>query len=71
MSSVKIPKPDELMNIGYAPPKSDWMTTPVDFRPGTWSHSGAAKNLKILGMPNPRTWQPSDADWQLPEIWRL
>ncbi|RPH88140.1 MAG: (Fe-S)-binding protein, partial [Deltaproteobacteria bacterium] len=70
MSFAKIPQPDELMNIEYAPPKTGWMKMPVDFRPGTWSHSGAAKNLKILDMPNPRNWQPSDADWKLPENWQ-
>ena len=58
MSFAKIPKPDELIKIEYAPPKTDWMETPVDFRPGTWSYSGAAKNLTILDMPNPRAWQP-------------
>ena len=61
MSFAKIPKPDELIKIGYAPPQTEWMKTPVDFRPGTWSYSAAAKNLTILDMPNPRNWQPSDA----------
>ena len=46
------------------------MDTPVDFRPGTWSYSAAPKNLKYLGLPNPREWQPSDKDWQLPENWK-
>src|SRR5512145_3280472 len=70
MSFAKIPKPDELLNIQYTPPQTEWMKTPVDFRPGTWSYSAAAKNLTALGMPNPRAWQPSDADWKLPENWK-
>jgi len=46
MSVGKISKPDELLRIELKPPKTGWMETPVDFRPGTWSHSAAAKNLK-------------------------
>ncbi|HOG12390.1 MAG TPA: (Fe-S)-binding protein, partial [Smithellaceae bacterium] len=70
MSLAKIPKPEELMKIGYKPPATAWMKTPVDFRPGTWSYAAAAKNLAALDMPNPRAWQPSDSDWKLPENWR-
>ena len=70
MSFAKIPKPDELINIEYAPPKTEWRKTPVDFRPGTWSYAAAAKNLTALNMPNPRAWQPTDADWKLPENWK-
>ena len=53
MSFAKIPKPDQLIKIQYAPPKTGWMETPVDFRPGTWSYSGAAKNLTYLDLPEP------------------
>ena len=53
MSLAKYPKPDELIKIQYAPPKTGWMETPVDFRPGTWSYSGAAKNLDVLGSAEP------------------
>lgn len=70
MSSVKIGKPEELVRIDYEPPRTAWMDTPVDFRPGTWSYSGAAKNLTYLGLPNPRAWQPHDQDWKLPENWK-
>lgn len=55
MSFAKIPKPDQLIKIRYAPPKTGWMETPVDFRPGTWSYSGTAKSLTTLGLPNPRS----------------
>ena len=46
------------------------METPAVFRPGTWSYAAPPKNLKALGLPNPRAWQPSDADWKLPENWK-
>jgi hypothetical protein len=57
MSFAKIPKPDDLIKIGYRPPKTGWMDTPVVFRPGTWSYSAAAKNLTYLDLPNPRSWE--------------
>ena len=70
MSFAKIPKSDQLISINYAPPHTSWMETPVDFRPGTWSYSGVAKNLTYLDLPNPRAWQPTDVDWKLPENWQ-
>ncbi len=64
------PKPDELAKIDYRPPQKGWMDMPADFKPGTWCYSAFAKKLDILGMPNPREWQPSDEDWKLPENWK-
>ena len=37
-----------------------------EFRKGTFCYSALAKNLKYLGLPNPRDWQPFDEDWKLP-----
>jgi [DsrC]-trisulfide reductase subunit K len=69
--SLKLSKPDELMQINLKkPPKTGWMETPVDFRPGTWSYSAAPKNLRYLDLPNPREWHPSEKDWKLPENWK-
>jgi len=65
-----VPKPDELMGIDHKPPRKGWMDVPVDFKPGTYSYPAKAKNLKILGMPNPREWSPTDEDWKLPENWK-
>lgn len=62
--------PEELSQIDYTPPKKDWMETPVQFRKGTYCYSAAPKNLKYLGMANPREWQPHDADWKLPPDWK-
>jgi Fe-S oxidoreductase len=70
MSLVKMRKPDELTQINFDPPRTGWMNTPVEFRPGTWCYSAAPKYLKYLDLPNPREWQPSDADWKLPANWK-
>ena len=70
MSLEKVPESDELVKISYQPPGKGWMDTPVAFRPGTWCYSAAPKNLKALGLPNPREWQPTDEDWKLPENWK-
>ncbi len=70
MSLAKMPKPEELAKISLKPPRRSWMDIPVEFRPGTWCYSAAPKNLKILDLPNPREWQPADADWKLPENWQ-
>ncbi|MHC4695451.1 MAG: sulfate reduction electron transfer complex DsrMKJOP subunit DsrK [Planctomycetota bacterium] len=73
-----MPKPDEvdyyeqeeLLQIDGRPPKTAWMDTPVDFRPGTFIYPGKAKNLKAFGLPNPRDWAVTDDDWRLPEGWK-
>jgi Fe-S oxidoreductase len=70
MSLAKAPKPEELSKVSLQPPAKGWMENPAEFKPGTWCHSAAPKNLKALGLPNPREWQPSDADWKLPENWK-
>jgi Fe-S oxidoreductase len=46
------------------------MDNPASFRPGTYIHPGKPKNLKLLGLPNPRDWSVTDADWQLPGDWK-
>ncbi len=66
----KQPAPEELARIGYRPPKKGWMDPHVDFRKGTYCYSALGKNLEYLGMPNPREWQPFDADWKLPPNWK-
>jgi Fe-S oxidoreductase len=63
--------PDELSRVSYEPPPQDWLDPAVDFtaRKGSWSYPGTAKSLTALGLPNPRAWSPTDADWKLPENW--
>jgi [DsrC]-trisulfide reductase subunit K len=67
---VEYYKHDELLNPDYQPPKTNWMDTPVDFRPGSWIYPGKAKHLEYLGLPNPRDWAVTDDDWSLPENWK-
>jgi len=61
---------EELLNVDLDPPKTAWMDTPVDFRPGTFIYPGKAKNLNILDLPNPRDWAVTDDDWKLPDDWK-
>ncbi len=70
MSTAKAPPKDELVKVDLRPSGRDWRESPVRFRPGTWCYSAAPKNLNALGFPNAREWQPSDADWKLPENWK-
>jgi Fe-S oxidoreductase len=60
----------ELLKIDYNPPKTGWMDTPVDFRPGSFIYPGKPKNLKILDLPNPREWAVTDEDWKLQDNWK-
>jgi len=60
----------ELLKFDYRPPKSGWMDTPVDFRPGSWIYPGKAKHLEYLDLPNPREWAVTDEDWKLPDNWK-
>ncbi len=61
---------EDLLKPDYHPPKTGWMDTPVDFRPGSWIYPGKPKHLEYLGLPNPREWAVTDEDWKLPENWK-
>jgi Fe-S oxidoreductase len=67
---AKLPKPEELSKIDYAPPKTEWMDTPVVLKEGMFCHGAKPKSLDILSFPNPRDWRPADADWKLPANWK-
>ncbi len=43
---------------------------PRRLRPGTFGYPGKEKFVEYLGFPNPREWQPHDADWKLPADWK-
>jgi Fe-S oxidoreductase len=62
--------PENLLQIEPTPPKGDWTNPKVDFHKGVFCYSAAPKNLKALGLANPREWQPSQADWKLPADWK-
>jgi len=67
---VEYYKQEDLLKVDYSPPATGWMDTPVDFRPGSFIYPGKAKNLKLLGLPNPREWAVTDEDWKLPDDWK-
>ncbi len=67
---AKLPKPEELSKIDFTPPRTGWMDTPVEFKPGMYCHGAKPKSLEIVGFPNPREWKPADQDWKLPENWK-
>jgi Fe-S oxidoreductase len=62
--------PEELVQIELEGPRGDWRDARVQFRKGSMCYSAAAKNVSYLGLPNPRAWQPTDADWKLPPDWK-
>ncbi len=66
---AKVPKANELA-VEHVLPQTGWMDTPAVFRPGNFSYPGKAKNLEVVGFPNPREWSPLDEDWKLPSNWK-
>ena len=71
MSVDKLIKPQDLMKIDLQKtPETGWLDTPTVFKDGTFSYPAAPKNIKYLGMANPREWSPTDQDWKLPENWK-
>ncbi len=69
MAEAKI-SPEELVQIDYQPPKTDWMETPTEIRKGAFCYSTVPKNLAYLDLPFPREWHPDEEDWRLPENWK-
>ncbi len=66
---AKAAKPGEFV-VAHKFPKTGWMDTPVEFRPGSWCHPGKMKDLQALKLANPREWSPPDEDWKLPPDWK-
>ena len=66
----EVAKPEDLAQVDYRPPAKDWRDPAVEFRKGVFCYSAAPKHLQYLGLPNPRPWHPSDADWKLPADWK-
>jgi Fe-S oxidoreductase len=63
-------KHEDLVQVDHRPPRTPWMDTPVDFRPGTFIYPGKPKNLKVMDFPYPREWHVGDDDWKLPQDWK-
>ena len=59
-----------VIDIELSAPKGDWRDAHVELRRGTFSNASLPKDLIALGLPNPRKWQPTDLDWQLPADWK-
>ena len=68
--SDDIAKPEELAKIDYRPGDVVWTDPRVDFKKGTYSYGSNPESVKHLGLPYPRTFDPADEDWQLPENWK-
>jgi Fe-S oxidoreductase len=64
------PNATQLVEIDYRPPHQNWMVPDTKFRKGTYSYAAGPKSLQYLGLPNPRQWQPYEADWKLPPDWK-
>ena len=67
--SDNLPEAKELARINLDMPPSGWMDTPATLKKGMYCHGVQGKNIKALGMPNPRDWLVEDDDWQLPDDW--
>lgn len=62
---------EELAKIDHRSPLwKGWMYTPAEIREGIACYGVAAKNLNVVGFPNPREWSPFDEDWKLPDNWK-
>ena len=63
-------KHEKMSKVDFYPPRTPWMSTPTEFRPGSWIYPTKAKHLEYLGMPNAREWNPTEEDWKLPANWK-
>jgi Fe-S oxidoreductase len=68
--SEKSLRPEQVSNIDLTPPPVDWINSKVEFKRGFFNYSASRKSVEYLGLPNPRKWQPTDDDWQLPADWK-
>jgi Fe-S oxidoreductase len=69
MSQGKL-SPEEIARITYQPPAKSWTDPQVEFRKGVYCYGAVPETLNYLNLPNPKKWQPSDADWKLPPNWK-
>ena len=64
-------KPQELLaRTDHRPPKTGWMDTPVVIREGMYCYASNPKSVEYVGLPNPRSWNPMEEDWKLPDNWQ-
>ena len=71
MALKNVPGPEELSRIKHSPPYlKGWMDVKADIRPGNYCYAAQPKNVQAVGMPFPRSWNPLDEDWKLPDNWK-
>jgi len=63
-------KPDEMAQVDYTLPKQQWTEVKATFEPGEFCYGEKAKGVEILGLPNPREWDPKEEDWKLEPDWK-
>jgi Fe-S oxidoreductase len=51
-------------------PKKNWTEVKATFEPGTYCYAEKAGPVQILGLPNPREWDPAQDDWKLIPNWK-
>ena len=68
--ALQKPDPARLAAVDFTVPRRAWRDLPVEFRKGTYNYATPRKHVEALGLPNPREWQPHDADWKLPPDWK-
>jgi Fe-S oxidoreductase len=68
--SDDMPKPEQLAQIGYGPPRKNWLDNPVEIRMGNFNYSANPESAKYVDFPYPRKWMPLEDDWELPENWQ-
>ena len=66
----KLPKPEELSKVNYSTPDIQWMDVKTTFEPGSYCYGEKPKGVEVLGLPNPREWDPTDVDWKLAPNWK-
>ncbi|MES0490404.1 MAG: sulfate reduction electron transfer complex DsrMKJOP subunit DsrK [Leptospirales bacterium] len=66
----KLPEPEKLSKVNYSTPDVDWLDLKTTFEPGSYCYGEKPKGVEILGLPNPREWNPADADWKLAPNWK-
>lgn len=64
------PKPENVAQIKFSPSMKGWEDPKTEFKKGTFNWAAIKKSQVYLGLPNPRKWQTTDEDWQLPDNWQ-
>jgi Fe-S oxidoreductase len=62
--------PEELSRIDYKPGAKSWMRPGVEFRKGSFNYGSNPANVKYLGLPHARPFDPREGDWNLPDNWK-